>query len=118
MHHRTTLRSAFTPLDGATMLHIAAEHGNLAATTALLANGADVNARADFDGDGLNGHTPIFRTVNSNVNRSALLMALLLAHGARTDALLAGITRGRGFLRATICLDLTPISHAQLGNLR
>lgn len=117
VHHRTSLRCAFTPLEGATLLHVAAEYGHHAVAEVLLAHGADVDARAALDGDGLNGHTPLFHTVNANANRSAPLMALLLAHGARTDVLLRGITWGHGFPWATTCFDVTPISYAQLGAL-
>ena len=51
---------------------------------------ADVNASAAVDGYGLNGHTPLFHTVNSNANRSAPLMRLLLDARARVDVRLAG----------------------------
>ncbi len=117
VHHRTSLRCAFTPLVGVTLLHVAAEYGHQAAAEVLLAHGADVDARAAVDPDGLNGHTPLFHTVNSNGNRSAGVMALLLAHGARTDLFLPGITWGAGFPWATTCFDVTPISFAQLGSL-
>ena len=62
--HRTSMISAFTPLIGASLLHVAAEFGNLKAARVLVEMGADVNARAAFDADGLDGHTPIFHTVN------------------------------------------------------
>lgn len=118
VQHRTTMRCAFTPLVDVTPLHVAAEYGHVAAAEVLLARGADVNARAGVDADGLNGHTPLFHTVNSNANRSAPVMELLLTHGARTDVHLAGITWGAGFEWATTCFDVTPISYAQLGCLR
>lgn len=117
VHHRTTMRCTFTPLVDATPLHVAAEYGHLAVAEVLIAHGADVNARAGVDADGLNGQTPLFHTVNSNANRSAPVMKLLLAHGARTDVHLAGITWGAGFEWATTCFDVTPISNAQLGCL-
>jgi ankyrin repeat protein len=117
VHHRTSLRCAFTPLRGATLLHVAAEYGHLAAARVLLEHGAEVDARAAVDGDGLNGHTPLFHTVNANANRSAPVMELLLAHGARTDVLVPGITWGAGFPWATTCFDVTPLSYAQCGNL-
>ena len=118
VHHRTSLRCTFTPLLGTTLLHVAAEYGHHAVAEVLLSHGADVHARAAVDAEGLNGHTPLFHTVNSNANRSASVMQLLLAHGARTDVLLPGITWGQGFPWATTCFDVTPISYAQLGNLR
>lgn len=117
VHHRTSLRCAFTPLDDATLLHVAAEYGHHAVAEVLLTHGADVNARAALNADGLNGHTPLFHTVNSNANRSAPVMALLLAHGARPDVLLRGVTWGREFPWATTCFDVTPIAYAQLGAL-
>lgn len=107
----------FTPLDGATLLHVAAEYGHLAVAQRLLARGADPNAMAATDADGLNGQTPIFHTVNANANRSAPVMRLLLAAGARADLRLAGITWGRGFDWETVCYDVTPLSYAQLGLL-
>lgn len=117
VQHRTSLRCAFTPLDGATLLHVAAEYGHAAVAEVLLAHGAEVDARAATDADGLNGHTPLFHTVNSNANRSAPLMRLLLAHGARPDIAVRGVTWGRGFAWATTCFDVTPISYAQMGAL-
>ncbi len=115
--HRTSLVSTFTPLSGATLLHVAAEYGHLAVAGKLIELGADVNARAAVDEHGMNGHTPLFHTVNSNANRSAPLMKLLLDAGARTDILLPGIVWGRGFAWETTCFDVTPISYAQLGLL-
>lgn len=117
LEHRTSLVSAFTPLVGATLLHIAAEYGHLAVAKQLLGLGADVDARAATDASGMNGHTPLFHTVNSNANRSAPLMKLLLAAGARPDIRLEGITWGKGFDWETTCFDVTPISYAQLGLL-
>ena len=72
--HRTSMVSAFTPLVGVSPLHVAAEFGNLNAARVLLEMGAVVDERASFDAYGLNGHTPLFHTVNSNDNRSAPLL--------------------------------------------
>jgi hypothetical protein len=115
--HRTTLISAFTPLVGATLLHVAAEYGNLNAARALVEGGADVNAAAAVDEHGLNGHTPVFHTVNSLANRSGPVMELLLGASARADVRLAGITWGKGFEWETTFFDVTPVSYAQLGLL-
>lgn len=117
LEHRTTLVSAFTPLVGATLLHVAAEYGHLKVARRLLELGAEVDARAALDEFGLNGHTPLFHTVNSNGNRSAPLMRLLLDAGARSDVRLPGIVWGKGFEWETTCFDVTPISYAQLGLL-
>jgi hypothetical protein len=115
LEHRTTLVSAFTSLIGASLLHVAAEYGNLNAARALVEAGADVNARAEVDEHGLNGHTPLFHTVNSIQNRSEPIMRLLLDAGARTDVRLAGITWGKGYEWDTTFFDVTPISYAQMG---
>jgi hypothetical protein len=117
LEHRTSMASAFTPLVGVSLLHVAAEYGHLQAARALLAAGAEVDARAAVDDSGMNGHTPLFHTVNSSGNRSEPLMRLLLDAGARTDILLAGMTWGKGFDWETTCFDVTPISYAQLGLL-
>ena len=44
-------------------------------------------------------------------------MRLLLAAGADPGVPIAGITWGKGFEWETTCLDVTPISYAQLGLL-
>jgi hypothetical protein len=114
---RFAMTSAFTPLAGATLLHIAAEFGHANAARKLIELGADLEARADVDAFGLNGHTPLFHTVNSIGNRCEPVMRLLLEAGARTDARVEGIVWGRGFEWETTFYDLTPIAYAQLGTL-
>ena len=115
LHYRTTMVSTFTPLDGATLLHVAAEFGHVAACRTLLAAGADVDARAAIDAHGLGGQSPLFHTVNSNRNRSAPVMRLLLAAGADPLLRVQGLAWGRGFEWETTWFDLSPLSYAQLG---
>ncbi len=117
LHHRTSLASAFTPLHGATLLHVAAEFQCAAAMDELLRAGADPDARAAVDGDGFGEHTPLFHTVNANADRGAACRRLLLAAGARAEVRIAGLVWGRGFEWETTFFDLTPISYAQLGLL-
>ncbi len=117
LEHRTSLISAFTPLEGASLLHVAAEYGHLQVTRQLLELGADVNARAATDEFGMNGHTPLFHTVNSNANRAEPIMRCLLDAGADPQLLLPGIVWGKGFDWETTCVDVTPMSYAQLGLL-
>lgn len=115
--HRTEMVSAFTPLAGASLLHVAAEYGNANAARVLIEAGADVNAAAAVDGAGLNGHTPLFHTVNSPANHCEPVMRMLVRAGARCDIRLAGVTWGRGFEWETVCFDVTPVSYAQFGLL-
>ncbi|ESQ73732.1 ankyrin repeat domain-containing protein [Asticcacaulis sp. AC402] len=117
LDHRIDLACAFAPLKGATLLHLAAEYGHSRAVAWLLDQGCDPNARADTDAFGCNGQTPIFHTVNSNRNRSAAVMRLLLEHGARTDIQLQGLWWGKGFDWETLFFDVTPVSFAQMGLL-
>jgi Ankyrin repeats (3 copies) len=114
---RVSLPCAFTPLDDATLLHVAAEFGHLDAARALLAIGADVNAPAGVDVHGHGGHTPLFHTVNSHANRSAPVMRALLDAGADPTVRVHGLTWGRAFEWETTFFDLTPIAYAQLGTL-
>lgn len=115
--HRTSLVSCFTPLVDVTLLHVAAEYGHVAAARTLLDAGADVNATAGIDADGLGGHTPIFHVVNAWANRSLPVLRLLLEAGASTEARVSGLTWGRGFDWETTLFDLTPISYCQFGLL-
>jgi hypothetical protein len=117
VHRHVSLVSAFTPLLDATLLHVAAEYGHLEAAKTLIAKGADVNARAGFDAQGLGGHTPIFHVVNSNANRGVNVMRSLIAAGADCTLRVDGLVWGRGFDWETVCLDVTPVSYAQLGLL-
>ncbi len=117
LEHRTTLVSAFTSLVGVSLLHVAAEYGNLGAARALIEAGANMNATAAFGECGLNGHTPLFHSVNSIENTSEPIMRLLLAAGAKTDVRLAGFAWGKGYQWETTFFDVTPISYAQMGLL-
>jgi len=115
LKHRVRLKSAFTSLDGASLLHLAAEYGNAEAVRGLLDAGMEVDNRAERTGEGFNGHTALFHTVNSNGNRSRNVMLLLLEAGARVDVRLEGLYWGRGFEWETLFFDVTPVSYAQLG---
>jgi hypothetical protein len=117
LEHRTTLRSAFVSLENVTLLHVAAEYGNMNAARKLIQLGADVNASAGIDDYDLNGHTPLFHTVNSNGNRSAPIMRLLVENGADCEAFVKGLDWGKGYEWETTFFDVTPISFAQMGLL-
>jgi len=69
-------------LRGATLLHVAAEYGNLEAATLLLDRGAQVNARAAVDETGVGGQTAIFHAVTQFGDRGLPVAQLLLQRGA------------------------------------
>ena len=69
-------------LQGGTLLHVAAEYGNLAAVALLLDRGADVNARATVDDAGIGGQTAIFHAVTQFDDGGLPVTQLLLERGA------------------------------------
>ena len=76
---------AFTSCRGVSALHICAEFNSVRCARVLLENGADANARADQDADGLGGQTPIFHAVNSIFNYCRPTMEILADAGADLD---------------------------------
>lgn len=86
-HEDESLGLHGAPLDGATLLHMAADFDELDIARWLLENGADVNVRASKDGAGFGGHTPLFNLVVSQAWRSGRqrdgeFVRLLLEAGA------------------------------------
>ena len=69
-------------LQGGTLLHVAAEYGDVAAATLLLNRGTDVNARATVDEAGVGGQTAIFHAVTQFDDYGLLVTQLLLERGA------------------------------------
>ncbi len=69
-------------LQGGTLLHVAAEYGNLEAVTLLLDRGADLNARATVDAAGVGGQTAIFHAVTQFDDGGLPVTQLLLQRGA------------------------------------
>jgi hypothetical protein len=111
------IRCAFTPLMGASLLHVAAEYGLVNVAKVLIEAGADVEAKAAVDEFGFNGHTPIFHTLIQRSNLCQPVLRLLLEQGAKADIRLAGITWGKSFEWETTIFDVTPMSYAQAGLL-
>src|ERR1700722_36864 len=69
-------------LQGATLLHVAAEYGNVEAAQLLLERGADVNAGALVDEFGVGRQTPIFHAVTQFFDGGLPMTQLLVDHGA------------------------------------
>jgi len=69
-------------LRGATLLHVAAEYCNVEASMLLLERGADANARAEVDPEGVGGQTPIFHSATQFGDRGLAVTQLLLDGGA------------------------------------
>ena len=69
-------------LRGATLLHVAAEYGNLEAATLLVDRGADVNAPATVDEHGIGGQTPLFHAVTQFNDWGLPVAQLLVERGA------------------------------------
>jgi ankyrin repeat protein len=69
-------------LRGATLLHVAAEFGFFDAARLLLDRGADVNARADIDANGVGGQTAIFHALTQGGGPKSGVAQLLIDRGA------------------------------------
>jgi len=69
-------------LKGATLLHVAAEYQSLEAVKLLLDLGADINARATVDSEGVGGQTAIFHAATQREDSGVPILRLLLNRGA------------------------------------
>lgn len=104
-------------LQGATLLHVAAEFGNLEAAKLLLDRGADVNARATVNeagiGDeaGVGGQTAIFHAVTQFRDLGLPAAQLLLERGA--DLTLRVKLPGQ-YERLDEVVECTPLGYALL----
>ena len=109
---------AFTSCRGVTALHICAEFNSVRCARVLLENGADANARADQDSEGLGGHTPIFHAVNSIFNYCRPTLEILADAGADLDIRVKALLWGESMTWETIVYDVSPMSYAQCGLYR
>ena len=89
--HDDPLPTHGTPLAGPTLLHMCVDYDEMEIARWMLAQGADVNAKAAVDADGFGGHTALFATVVSQPNfwmnhnrlpQVAAFTQFLLDHGA------------------------------------
>ena len=97
-------------LRGATLLHVAAEYGNVEAARMLLDRGAEVNRRAAFDQFGVGRQTPIFHAVTQFHDAGLPVARLLLQRGADLSvrAKLPGYYERPGEI-----VECTPLGYAQ-----
>jgi ankyrin repeat protein len=97
-------------LRGATLLHVAAEYGNVEAAKLLLERGADVNARAVVDEAGIGGQTPIFHAVTQFFDGGLPMARFLVERGA--DLSLRAKLPGH-YERPGEVVECTPLGYAE-----
>jgi ankyrin repeat protein len=98
-------------LGGATLLHVAAEYGNLEATRLLVERGADVNARADLDEAGVGGQTPIFHAATQFYDWGLPVVEFLVQNGA--DLSVRARIPGH-YERPEEFVECTPLGYARM----
>ena len=106
-----------TPTDGGTLLHMAVDFDEWDLARWMIAQGADVNARAAIDADGFGGHTALFGTTVSQPYRVGCWKddrwaRLLLDHGADPNVRASLRKELRGVEDETLheYRDVTPIT--------
>jgi ankyrin repeat protein len=98
-------------LQGGTLLHVAAEYGNVAGVALLLDRGADVNARATVDDAGIGEQTAIFHAVTQFDDGGLPVTQLLVERGA--DLTLRAKLPGH-YERPGEIVECTPLGYALL----
>lgn len=98
-------------LRGATLLHVAAEFGNLDAVRLLLDRGAEVNGKAAVDEHGIGGQTAIFHAATQTADFGLSIVRLLVDRGA--DLTVRAKLPGH-YERPDETVDCTPLGYALL----
>ena len=96
-------------LQGATLLHVAAEFGNIDAARLLLDRGADVNAGAAVDGAGIGGQTAIFHAVTQFGDCGLPMARFLVERGADLGV---RVTLPGHYERPDEVVECTPLGYA------
>jgi hypothetical protein len=118
LHRKVDVLGAFTSCRGVTALHLCAEFNCVDCARVLIENGADVNAVAQCDSDGMGGQMPIFHAVNSPLNYCRPMMELLVEAGADLQVEVKSLLWGESMSWETVLYDVTPVSYAQCGLYR
>src|SRR6266498_952228 len=100
-------------LQGATLLHVAAEFGNTEAASLLLDRGADVNARATVDDGGVGGQTAIFHAVTQFGDVGLPMAQLLVERGADLSV---RVKLPGHYERPDEVVECTPLGYALLSS--
>jgi ankyrin repeat protein len=98
-------------LRGATLLHVAAEFGNLDAVRLLLDCGAEVNGKAVVDEDGIGGQTAIFHAATQTGDCGFAIVKFLVDRGA--DLTVRAKLPGH-YEKPGETVDCTPLGYALL----
>jgi len=97
-------------LNGATLLHVAAEYGNVDAARLLIDRGADANARAMIDAQGVGGQTPIFHAASQFFDYGLPMVQFLVERGA--DLSIRAKLPGH-YEREDEFVECTPLEYAE-----
>ena len=107
-----TTNERMLTLRGATLLHVAAEYGNLEAAKLLLDRGADVNAPATMDEAGVGGQTALFHAATQRDDDLGLpVVQLLVERGA--DLSIRVKLPGH-YEKPLDLVECTPLGYAQM----
>jgi ankyrin repeat protein len=106
-----TTNERMLTLRGATLLHVAAEYGDLEAARLLLDRGADVNAPAMMDEAGVGGQTAIFHAATQRDDLGLPVVQLLVERGA--DLSIRVKLPGH-YEKPLDLVECTPLGYAQM----